>query len=136
MAKSARASSRKANNQRLAAKVFGPVEAARAERLHAKLLELAKQPKPESKATLDTQEGAAEADEEVKAGEDDTTMDVDSVQPSKTRIGKKRVDKRNVKKAGIVFRKYSDRVAANKKKVAASKAVSSKTAPLSSAVAV
>lgn len=47
MAKSSRASSRKANNQRLKAKVFGPVEAARAERLSAKLMELASQPKPE-----------------------------------------------------------------------------------------
>ena len=46
MAKSSRASSRKANNQRLKAHVFGPVEAARAERLSAKLLELAAQPKP------------------------------------------------------------------------------------------
>ena len=46
MAKSSRASTRKANNQRLKAKVFGPVEAARAERLSAKLLELAAQPKP------------------------------------------------------------------------------------------
>lgn len=48
MAKSKRSSVRKANNQRLAATVFGPAEAARAERLSAKLLELAKQPKPET----------------------------------------------------------------------------------------
>ena len=47
MAKSARASSRKVNNQRLKANVFGPVEAARAERLSAKLMELASQPKPQ-----------------------------------------------------------------------------------------
>jgi hypothetical protein len=47
MAKSSRASSRKANNQRLKAKVFGPVELARNERLSAKLLELAAAPKPE-----------------------------------------------------------------------------------------
>ena len=46
MAKSARASSRKANNQRLKKHVFGPVEAARIERLSAKLLEIARQPKP------------------------------------------------------------------------------------------
>ena len=45
MAKSARASSRKANNQRLKKNVFGPIEAARAERLSAKLLELASKPK-------------------------------------------------------------------------------------------
>lgn len=46
MAKSSRSSSRKANNQRLKAKVFSPIEEARAERLSAKLLELAAQPKP------------------------------------------------------------------------------------------
>ena len=46
MAKSRRASSRKANNQRLKKHVFGPVETARIERLSAKLLEVARQPKP------------------------------------------------------------------------------------------
>ncbi len=46
MAKSARASQIKANNQRLKKNVFGPVEQARAERLSAKLLEIAAQPKP------------------------------------------------------------------------------------------
>lgn len=46
MAKGSRASSVKANNVRLKNKVFGPVEAARNERLSAKLLELAAQPKP------------------------------------------------------------------------------------------
>lgn len=48
MAKGARASSRKANNARLKSKVFGPVEAARTERLAAKLLELASQPRPKT----------------------------------------------------------------------------------------
>jgi hypothetical protein len=46
MAKSARASSIKTNNQRLKKKVFGPVESSRTERLSAKLLELAAQAKP------------------------------------------------------------------------------------------
>lgn len=46
MAKSSRASTIKANNQRLKKQVFGPVESARTERLSAKLLELAAQPKP------------------------------------------------------------------------------------------
>ena len=46
MAKGARASTHKANNQKLKSKVFGPVESARTERLSAKLLELASQPKP------------------------------------------------------------------------------------------
>jgi hypothetical protein len=47
MAKSSRASSKKFNNQRKAATIFGPAEAARQERLSAKLLELARQAKPE-----------------------------------------------------------------------------------------
>lgn len=47
MAKSSRAGSVKANNRRLKTNVFGPVESARTERLSAKLLELAAQPKPE-----------------------------------------------------------------------------------------
>jgi hypothetical protein len=46
MAKGARASTKKANHQKLKARVFGPVEDARTERLSAKLLELASQPKP------------------------------------------------------------------------------------------
>ncbi|KAH7144622.1 hypothetical protein B0J13DRAFT_555633 [Dactylonectria estremocensis] len=124
MAKSARSSSRKANNQRLAAKVFGPVEAARAERLHAKLLELAKQPKPESAdIAMDAEDGASDTDKDAKDNE--TTMDVDSAKPSKTRSDKKRIDKRRVKKAGIVFRKYSDRASAKKKKKAPSSEVAS-----------
>lgn len=55
MAKSARASSKKANHTKLRARVFGPVEKARAERLHAKLLETIAQPKPE-KTDMDTAE--------------------------------------------------------------------------------
>jgi hypothetical protein len=50
MAKSSRAGSVKANNRRLKATVFGPVESARTERLSAKLLELAAQPKPKKEA--------------------------------------------------------------------------------------
>jgi len=48
MAKGARASSRKANRSKLRARVFQPVEDARLERLHQKLLETVQQPKPES----------------------------------------------------------------------------------------
>lgn len=47
MAKSSRASTLKVNNQRLKKNVFGPVEAARNERLSAKLLALAAEPKPQ-----------------------------------------------------------------------------------------
>jgi hypothetical protein len=46
MAKGARASKIKSNNAKLKSKVFGPVETARTERLSAKLLELASQPRP------------------------------------------------------------------------------------------
>ena len=46
MAKGLRSSRNKANNRKLKAKVFGPVEDARKERLSAKLLELASQPRP------------------------------------------------------------------------------------------
>jgi len=52
MAKSSRARSVKVNNRRLKANVFGPVESARAERLSAKLLELAAQPKPQKEADV------------------------------------------------------------------------------------
>lgn len=58
MAKSARASITKRNNQRLKKKVFGPVESARNERLNAKLLELASQPKPPRSEMEIEEEGA------------------------------------------------------------------------------
>lgn len=48
MAKSSRSSTKKENNRRKAASVFGPAEDERAQRLSAKLLELAKAPKPET----------------------------------------------------------------------------------------
>src|SRR4051812_11727997 len=47
MAKGLRASVKKSNRSKLRSAVFGPVEQARAERLHAKLLETVNQPKPE-----------------------------------------------------------------------------------------
>ncbi|KAL7626258.1 hypothetical protein AAE478_003028 [Parahypoxylon ruwenzoriense] len=121
MAKSARASSRKANNQRLKAKVFGPVESARAERLSAKILELAAQPKPprpESSSDMKIVDG--EVGEEAKVNEDpiaaaaadandNTAMDVDGAKSaSAKRSNKKRIEKRR-KRSNIVFPKYSDR---------------------------
>ncbi|KAI0145911.1 hypothetical protein F4776DRAFT_382992 [Hypoxylon sp. NC0597] len=116
MAKSARSSTRKANNQRLKANVFGPIEAARAERLSAKLLELAAQPKPpkpesnEMKIEDDAGEDEAKIDEDTAAADaNDNTMDIDSVKPtSSKRSDKKRIEKRR-KKSKIVFPKYSDK---------------------------
>lgn len=65
MAKGARSSSNKANNVALKKKIFGPVETARAERMHAKLLELIAQPR----ATEKTEDIDMEA-KEGKDGED------------------------------------------------------------------
>ncbi|KID87474.1 putative protein family UPF0642, partial [Metarhizium majus ARSEF 297] len=116
MAKSSRSSTRKENNRRKAASVFSPAEVARNERLSAKLLELARQPKPESSDVnmdANASEDVAEEVDSAQAG-DDTGMEIDS-KPSKSRIGKKRIDKRKQKKSGIVFAKYSDRAAKKKK---------------------
>lgn len=61
MAKSARASGVKKNKQNLKKKVFGPVETARNDRLSAKLLELASQPKP-PKAEMDVEQDGMRQD--------------------------------------------------------------------------
>ncbi|KAH6684161.1 hypothetical protein B0J14DRAFT_693408 [Halenospora varia] len=115
MAKGARASVRKANNVRLKTQVFGPVENARMERLSAKLLELAAQPKPAREdITMDTEEDATKASAVDPATEDKTAegMDLDkdtsNVAP---RSKKNRVEKRrrhSSRKAAIVFPKYKD----------------------------
>ena len=47
-------------------------------------------------------------------------MELDSKKPVKANIGKKRIDKRKQKKAGIVFQRYSDRI--KKRKAASTKA--------------
>lgn len=71
MAKSSRSSTRKANNQRLKENVFGPVEDARQQRLAAKLLEIASQPKPvPEKEMKDTPE---EDETEQKAADNSKT---------------------------------------------------------------
>ncbi|RYP39920.1 hypothetical protein DL767_002039 [Monosporascus sp. MG133] len=133
MAKSSRASTRKANNRRLKANVFGPVESARAERLSAKLLELASQPKPEAKEVKIVEDvGAAEAEEEAEAKMDedaaavenaDDTMDVDSnnttaaksASLNKKRDGKGRIQKRKKKANKVVFALYKDKKSSKKK---------------------
>jgi hypothetical protein len=56
MAKGARASTKKANNAALKSKVFGPVEDARTQRLSAKLLELAQQPKKRDEVIMEASE--------------------------------------------------------------------------------
>ncbi|RSL97436.1 hypothetical protein CEP52_010881 [Fusarium oligoseptatum] len=117
MAKSSRSSTRKANNRRLVANVFGPAESARAERLSAKLLELAQQPKPESSnVKMSVDEDNEDSNEKEDAQEEATTMDVDSGKPSSGRIEKKRGDKRKQKKSKIVFASYASRSKGKKKR--------------------
>ncbi|KAK4501202.1 hypothetical protein PRZ48_007009 [Zasmidium cellare] len=100
MAKSARSSRTKANNQALKKKVFGPVETARNERLNAKLLELAQQPKEQ----MEIEEVEQEEPEETttsKANEqagDEPTEDVDmektSVNPNRPLRSKREIKRR------------------------------------------
>ncbi|TGJ86107.1 hypothetical protein E0Z10_g2650 [Xylaria hypoxylon] len=120
MAKSSRSSSRKANNQRLKAKVFGPVETERNARLSARLLELAATPKPElvdseSMNIVDVDAGAANDDNAEKDGAaaaaGETAMDIDAVKSavtsSKSSSKKGRIEKR--RKSKIVFPKYGEK---------------------------
>ncbi|KAI0024869.1 hypothetical protein F4780DRAFT_723368 [Xylariomycetidae sp. FL0641] len=114
MAKSSRASSRKVNNQRLKKNVFGPAEIARSERLSAKLLELASQPKPEKPEgeemkVVDDEESAAK--EATAADANDDTMELDNAKSTSTsskKAGKGRIQKRR-KPSKIVFPKYGDK---------------------------
>lgn len=60
MAKSLRSRTKKANDRRLKNTVFAPAEAARAERLSAKLMELANQPKPQRDTEMKMDEAASD----------------------------------------------------------------------------
>ncbi|AEO57450.1 hypothetical protein MYCTH_2315056 [Thermothelomyces thermophilus ATCC 42464] len=100
MAKSARSRVVKENNRRLKQNVFGPVEAARAERLSAKLIALATAPKPQK--DIEMNEEPANETKEVAAKED--TMDVEDAKPASKKLSNKRkVEKRRRKKSSIVF---------------------------------
>ncbi|KAK4197451.1 hypothetical protein QBC40DRAFT_232197 [Triangularia verruculosa] len=111
MGKSSRASTIKANNRRLKANVFGPVEAARAARLHAKLAEVIAQPKPVKEVEMDDE--PAEAAKEAETVEDESaTMEVDE-KPAAPYKEKER--KRRGKKSNIVFRKKGPKTNSKKK---------------------
>ncbi|ROT38813.1 hypothetical protein SODALDRAFT_333440 [Sodiomyces alkalinus F11] len=115
MAKSARASSRKANNQRLKKNVFGPVEAARAERLSAKLQELVAKEKPQKESDIkmieDAENGIHPNEGETQDVEalGDSKMEVDNTSRSTKSKGTGRVEKKKRGKSKIVFPKYTDR---------------------------
>ncbi|KAI1437691.1 hypothetical protein GGR50DRAFT_691959 [Xylaria sp. CBS 124048] len=124
MAKSARASSRKVNNQRLKAKVFGPVETARNARLSAKLLELAAAPKPErpeGEAMRIVEDENEDAKAKTEAVADEDSMDIDvaksaaAAKSSKSSSNKKgRIEKRK-RPSKIVFPKYGDKAKKKRK---------------------
>ncbi|PHH62422.1 hypothetical protein CDD81_7141 [Ophiocordyceps australis] len=124
MAKSSRSSTKKANNRRKAATVFGPAELARDKRLSAKLLELAQQPKPEAEPADVVMSEAIESgmvaeDDNGKneAAEQETNaMVIDSESLSKARSGKKRIEKRKRSRTSrIVFPKYGEQNAAKRR---------------------
>ncbi|KAF7897984.1 uncharacterized protein EAF01_008950 [Botrytis porri] len=120
MAKGARSSSIKANNSALKAKVFGPVENARAERLNAKLMELISQPKPSAKTEDVDMVGKEGKGEEASAKDTSKStaaaqerpseeMEVDAISKvgskSKNRISKRRVSSR---KSQMTFTTYKN----------------------------
>ncbi|KAK1832275.1 hypothetical protein QBC39DRAFT_257000 [Podospora conica] len=115
MAKSARSSQIKANNRRLKKNVFGPIEAARNERLSAKLQELIAQPKPEREVEMETVDEEAKS-VDVAEKEECESMEVDGEKPATAPSSKKRVEKkRRGKKSSIVFRKYGEKGISKKK---------------------
>jgi hypothetical protein len=75
MAKGLRASTERTNRRKLRANVFGPVEKARAERLHAKLLATinAEKPARPEKKEMDVDEESAQLLEDTRATEANST---------------------------------------------------------------
>ncbi|KAF1346719.1 hypothetical protein BDV97DRAFT_224840 [Delphinella strobiligena] len=123
MAKGSRSSARKFNNSKLKAKVFGPVENARTERLSAKLLELASQPKPArpEMEVEDTKTAASEAKDIPSAK--DTEMEVDGTNQPRTswikegkRAKEEKVSRIAKKRSGT--RKAHNKIAFTKNRVA------------------
>ena len=70
MAKSARASRIKENHQRFKKNVAGPVEAARLERLSAKLMAIAQAPKPDIEMKEESRAPAEQPKESTQAKDD------------------------------------------------------------------
>ena len=81
MAKGLRSSVKKTNRTKLRARVFAPVEDARLERLHQKLLEVAQQPKPENPKKNEIEvdsEGSSSAPVEASALSDPSPADANA----------------------------------------------------------
>ncbi|KAI9661606.1 MAG: hypothetical protein M1821_008844 [Bathelium mastoideum] len=92
MARSLRSTRGQANKSVLRKKIFSPIEHARAERLSAKLLELAKQPKPE-RTEMEVEKAKPEGDstraaEEAymkDAGAEGEDIEMDDAQPARVK---------------------------------------------------
>lgn len=118
MAKGLRASKNKVNNARLRAKVFGPAENARKERLSAKLLELASKPRPatEEDTRMEVEDQVdnakkSEVDMEAQVKPQEEGMDLDPVREVASRKPSRnsdRIQKRGRHKArsSMVFPVY------------------------------
>ncbi|KAL5386112.1 hypothetical protein PMIN02_008631 [Paraphaeosphaeria minitans] len=108
MAKGLRSSSKKSNRTKLRARVFEPVENARLERIHQKLLETAQQPKPETakekEMDLDFAEDTAAAAANDASKEEDFPkgMDVDG---EKSGPKRKLKDRKTIHKEKMLRRK-------------------------------
>ncbi|KAM7223612.1 Protein of unknown function (DUF2423) domain containing protein [Rhypophila decipiens] len=112
MAKSARSSQIKTNNQKLKKNVFGPVEEARTARLSARLLELASQPKAQKDVEMQVVEGEETKTETAEKTEEAMEVDSGSKPASKRksgRIAKSGIAKRKLRKSAIVFPKYGEK---------------------------
>ncbi|QIW98429.1 hypothetical protein AMS68_003947 [Peltaster fructicola] len=98
MARSARSSAFKKNNQKLAKTVFGPAEHARAERLNAKLQELVQAAKPSDALKMDV-ESTTPGAEEVEVAADSQVRLLSNTAVKKAKEAKKnRIEKKKVRK--------------------------------------
>ncbi|KAI9761192.1 MAG: hypothetical protein M1840_001992 [Geoglossum simile] len=109
MAKSARSSVKKANKSKLRARVFGPVEIARTERLSAKLLQLATESavaRPDDTAMeLVDKEQQVHTEDDMEVDEDPATATTHTIKTKTSRqVQRKR---RGKPSSSIVFHKIT-----------------------------
>ncbi len=100
MAKSARASTKKSNRTKLRARVFRPIEDARTQRLSAKLMALASQPRPDR---LDAMEVEPSRFQSAKTSQNLESLTAAQHPKTRTNLNRKRARKPNVLQARPVF---------------------------------
>lgn len=119
MAKSVRSSTRKRNSAALRAKVFGPAQDARTERLSAKLQALITKPKAEQDTVMsvDDKLNGRESDERVAEGgedvQDEQWMDCDDTGDDAVRRTREKSNKGKIAKGRGKKKKKSHRKAKN-----------------------